>query len=98
VLLKSQSFNLPAAKYSSFVIAANEGADNNPISVVALGDTSSVFSNVLAPASLRVINSAVDSAARRRVDGQFSPPLFSAVRSRPDRVCVRSVSAASRST
>ncbi|HZF29908.1 MAG TPA: DUF4397 domain-containing protein [Gammaproteobacteria bacterium] len=80
VLLKSQSFNLPAAKYSSFVIAANEGADNNPISVVALGDTSSVFSNVLAPASLRVINSAVDQAPRDvAVDGQFSPPLFSAV-------------------
>ncbi|HET8696457.1 MAG TPA: DUF4397 domain-containing protein, partial [Gammaproteobacteria bacterium] len=80
VLFKSQSLNLPAGRYSSFVIAAEAGASNNPISVVAIGDVAGSFVNVNAPASLRVINAAADQGPRDiAVDGQFSPPLFAAV-------------------
>jgi hypothetical protein len=80
VILKSQSLNLPAGRYSSFVIAPEQGASNNPVSVVALGDVAGVFVNVDAPASLRVINAAADLAPRDiAVDSQFSPPLFAAV-------------------
>jgi hypothetical protein len=80
VLLKSQSLSLPAGRYSSFVIAAEQGASNNPISVIAIGDVASVFVNVNAPASVRVINAAADQAPRDiAVDSQFAPPLFAAV-------------------
>jgi hypothetical protein len=80
VLLKSPSFGLPAGKSTSFVITADEGISNNPISVVAFGDVASGLFNVNAPASLRVINAAADKAPRDvAVASQFSPPVFPAV-------------------
>ena len=80
VLLKSPSFNLPAGKSTSFVIAAEDGVSNNPISVVAMGDVASGLFNTNAPASLRVINAAADQAPRDvAVDSQFSPPVLPAV-------------------
>jgi hypothetical protein len=80
VLLTSTPFTLAAAASTAFVITAEANEGLVPVSVTVVQGTSGSLLDRNSPAAVRVINAATDAAPRDvAINGQFSPPLFSAV-------------------
>jgi hypothetical protein len=79
VLLSSATFTLAAGSTTSFVVAAESGETNAPLSVLASQASAIALYDRNATSAIRVINGATDGAPRDvAIDGQFAPPLFPA--------------------
>lgn len=81
VLSTSPAFTLTAAASTTFVLSPDADKSFVPFRLVGVGgSTSTVLDDPSTPASIRVINGATDRQPRDvAFNGEFSPPLFSAV-------------------
>jgi hypothetical protein len=81
VLLTTTTITLPADTHTSFIVVAESGQGSAPFSVLALqGPVAATFYDRNATSELSVVNGATDRAPRDlMVNGEFSPPLFSAM-------------------
>jgi hypothetical protein len=80
VLFASPVVNLAAAVTNVFVIAAEKGLGNAPLSVVMVQDNPATLYSTTVASGLRVINSAADGQARDfAFNHEYSPPAIPAV-------------------